>query len=200
MERLNRLYIVRHGQIIGHNQYPVYGHTDVEMTEVGLRQMEYLAERLRLTQIKAIYCSDLKRSVLGAQIIGRHHDIPLHAIPELREMNFGAWEGLTLQQIHERYPDALAQRQADLLTFSPPGDGESVGQLSERILPRLKKIMEAESGKDILIVGHGAVNRVILSEALGLDLSRMFHFQQDYGCLNIIDYHADSTLVRLING
>ena len=192
--------MVRHGQTVGHHQHPVYGHTDVDMTEVGIRQMEYLAERLRLTGIKAIYSSDLKRSVLGAHIIGRHHDVPHYPVQELREMNFGEWEGLTLQEIRERFPDELDKRQSDLIHFSPPGDGESVGELSERIVPCLKKIMKEEQGKDILFVGHGAVNRVILSEALGLDMNQMFRLQQDYGCLNIVDYFVDSTLVRLING
>jgi alpha-ribazole phosphatase/probable phosphoglycerate mutase len=162
--------------------------------------MEYLAERLRLTRIKAIYSSDLKRSVLGAQIIGRHHDVPIRPLRELREMSFGEWEGMTLQEIHEQFPVELEKRKSDLIHFSPPGDSESVGQLSERVLPRLKKIVEEEKENDILIVGHGAVNRVILSEALGLELNQMFRLQQDYGCLNIVDYHVDMPLVRLING
>ena len=72
--------------------------------------------------------------------------------------------------------------------------------LSRRILPCLKKIFEENKGKNVLIVAHGAVNRIILCDALGLDLKNILNIQQDYGCLNIIDYFQDHTLIRLVNG
>ena len=72
MERCSRLYLVRHGQVKDHDQFRVYGHTNVTMTEVGLIQMEKLAERLRLTDIRAVYSSDLERSISGARIVSRH--------------------------------------------------------------------------------------------------------------------------------
>ena len=200
MNRINRLYMVRHGQIVGYDGFPIYGHTDVDMSEVGVIQMEHLAERLRLVNIRAIYSSDLKRSFMGARIIARHHDAPLHILPELREMHFGEWEGLTMTEIRERFPNDLEKRNADLLNYRSPGEGESIGHLSKRVMNCIEIILEDQKGNDILLVGHGAVNRVILCDALGLDLRRMFKIQQDYGCLNIIDYFVDSTLVRLING
>ena len=200
MNRINRLYMVRHGQIVGYDGFPIYGHTDVDMSEVGVIQMEHLAERLRLVNIRAIYSSDLKRSFMGARIIARHHDAPLHILPELREMHFGEWEGLTMTQIRELFPNDLEKRNADLLNYRSPGEGESIGHLSKRVMNCFETILEDQKGNDILLVGHGAVNRVILCDALGLDLRRMFRIQQDYGCLNIIDYFPDSTLLRLING
>lgn len=200
MNRQNRLYLVRHGQVAGYDRHPVYGHTDAEITEVGRLQMEHLAERLRLADVGGIFSSDLKRSLLGAQVIARHHDVPLHILPEFREMYFGSWEGLTLREIRENYSDALDERQKDIVTFKPPGNGESFAGLSSRVTTCLQNILSKNRGKDILLVGHGGVNRVILCRALGLDLSRLFNLHQDYGCLNIIDYFPDNTVVRLING
>jgi alpha-ribazole phosphatase len=200
MDRVNRLYMVRHGQVVGYDGFPVYGHTDVEMTDVGIMQMEYLAERLRLLNISAVYSSDLKRSSRGARIIARYHDAPLHILPELREMHFGDWEGLTLTEIGERFPDELEKRKSDLVNYQNPGEGESIETLSERVMNCFKGILKDQKGNDIVVVGHGAVNRVILCHALHLDLNSMFRIQQDYGCLNIIDYFPDSTLVRMING
>ena len=200
MERLNRLYMVRHGQIVNYDKIPVCGYTDIDVTEVGNLQLEKLAERLRLTAISAIYSSDLQRSVKGAQIVARHHDVPLYHLPELREMHFGDWEGLTLEEIRTRFPDELERRKKELIDFQPPGNGESIKHLYDRIIPCFKNILEEQNGNDFLIVGHGVVNRVILCHSLGLDLSRMFNIQQNYGCLNIVDYFDDSTLVRLVNG
>ncbi|MDZ7695489.1 MAG: histidine phosphatase family protein [Deltaproteobacteria bacterium] len=200
MERENRIYLIRHGQVDGYQDFPIYGHTDVALTEVGMLQMKQVAERLRLARVKAIYTSDLDRAVTGARLIAMYHDVPVHTLPELREMAFGDWEALTLSEIRRRFPDVLARRQADLVNFKVPGGGESVAELASRVGAAFDRIREREAGNDVVIVAHGAVNRVILCRAIGLDLSRMFNLQQDYGCLNIIEYHPDRTLVRLMNG
>ena len=200
MERENRVYLVRHGQVKGYEKIPIYGHTDVALTETGVLQLEKVAERLRLAEIGAIFASDLKRAETGARQIGCHHNVPVHFLPELREMYFGDWEGSNLGEIIKNHPEELEKRKKDPVHYACPGGGESISQLSDRIIPAFKKIRAGEVGNDIVIVAHGGVTRVILCHALGLDLSRMFNIQQDYGCLNIIDYFSDSILVRLING
>lgn len=162
--------------------------------------MEYLAERLRFVDIQVIYSSDLQRAKIGAQIIARYHDIQLHIRDDLREMYFGDWEGMPFTEIQEKYPGELKKRKDDILHFRPPGGGESMKDLSRRVMPCVQKILGDQEGRDILLVAHGGVNRIILCHALGLDLENVFNIQQDYGCLNIIDYYPDSMLVRLING
>ncbi len=200
MKRINRLYLIRHGQINGYEDHPIYGHTDVDLTQIGILQMQQMSERLRLADLEAIYASDLRRSTTGARIIARYHDVPVHFLPELREMNFGDWEGLTLSDIQGHFPEELEKRKADLVNYRIPGDGESIGHFSERVIDCYERILAGQEGKDIVIVAHGGVNRVILCKALGLHLVHLFNIHQDYGCLNIIDYFSDSVLVRLING
>ncbi|MBL7224571.1 MAG: histidine phosphatase family protein [Desulfobacteraceae bacterium] len=200
MERDNRVYLLRHGQVKGYENFPVYGQTEVDLTEVGVVQMKQMAERLSLTEPKAIYSSDLERSATGARLIARHHDVPLYFLPELREMDFGDWEGLTLSEIRRDFPEELEKRQKDLINYKAPGKGESIAALSERVETVFERIRAEQKGNDIVIAAHGAVNRVILCKALGLDLGRMFNIHQGYGCLNIIDYFPESTLVRLVNG
>ncbi len=200
MERDNRVYLLRHGQVKGYENFPVYGQTDVDLTEIGVLQMKQMAERLSLTEPKAIYSSDLKRSATGARLIARYHDVPLYFLPELREMDFGDWEGLTLSEIRHNFPEELQKREKDLINYKATGEGESIADLSERIETVFERIRAEQKGNDIVIAAHGAVNRVILCKALGLDLDRMFNVHQGYGCLNIIDYFPESTLVRLISG
>ena len=200
MKRINRVYLIRHGQINGYEKFPVYGHTNVDLTETGVLQMQRLADRFRLVDIKAIYSSDLNRSAVGARLIAIHHDVPVYSLPELREMYFGDWEGLTLSEIRSRFPEELKMREADLVHYQCPGKGESIARFSKRILDCFKRILAENNGSDIMVVAHGGVNRAILCSALDLDLSRIFNIHQDYGCLNIIDYFPDSTLVRLVNG
>ena len=200
MERNNRVYLVRHGQVRRYEHFPVYGHTDVDLTEVGILQMKQMAERLRYAELKAIYSSDLSRAATGARLIARHHDVPLFFLNELREMAFGDWEGQTLTAIRKDFPEELQKRQDDLLNYRAPGNSESIVDLAARIEPVFDRILSEQKGNDIAITAHGAVNRVILCKALGLDLERMFNIHQAYGCLNIIDYFPGAALARLING
>lgn len=200
MKRINRVYLIRHGQVKGYENFPAYGHTDVGLTDIGTLQMELMSERLHLIEPNAIYSSDLTRAAKGARLIARHHDVPVHLMTELREMYFGDWEGLPLLEIRKRFPEELKKRQEELVNFEAPGGGETVGAFSDRITTWLDQILAEQNGNDIVIVSHSGVNRIILCKALGLDLSHMFNIHQDYGCINIIDYFSDSTLVRLING
>ncbi len=200
MERINRIYLIRHGQINGHEKMPIFGQTDVDVTEIGLLQLERVAERLRLVEPGVIYASDLKRSMRGATQIGAYHNVPVRFLPELREMYFGEWEGFTLSQVIEDFPQEVEKRKKDLAGYACPGGGESMFSLSERVLPAFERIRAEHSGEDVIIVAHAGVNRVILAHALGLEMSCIFRFQQDFGCLNIIDYFSDSVVVQLVNG
>ncbi len=195
-----RIYLIRHGQVNGFETFPIYGHTDIELTDIGLLQMEKVAERLQLVDVAAVYCSDLKRSLTGAKLISRYHDAPLHPRRDLREMYFGKWEGLTLEQIRKKYPEELQKRNKDIIEYRAPGGGESVKHLSDRVIPVIQEILNKHANTNVIVVAHGAVNRVILCHALGLGLENLFKIQQDYGCLNIIDYFPNHTLVRLMNG
>jgi alpha-ribazole phosphatase/probable phosphoglycerate mutase len=75
-----------------------------------------------------------------------------------------------------------------------------MADVSKRVLGCLKEILREEAGNNILIVAHGGVNRLIICDALGLPVKSLFNIQQDYGCLNIIDYYPENRLVRLMNG
>ena len=98
------------------------------------------------------------------------------------------------------FPQQLKKRQENLIDYKIPGEGESIAQFEKRIMDCFRKIRAEQNGNDIALVVHGGVNRVILCNALGLDLKNMFSIHQDYGCLNIIDYLPDSSVVKLMNG
>jgi alpha-ribazole phosphatase/probable phosphoglycerate mutase len=69
-----------------------------------------------------------------------------------------------------------------------------------RVLPRLNDLIRRHPEAAFIVVAHAGVNRVILSEALGLPLDYLFRLDQNYGCLNVIDYFPDMAVVRLLNG
>jgi len=195
-----RVYLARHGEVENHAAGVFNGQTDVGITDRGRAQMAALGERLRNEEPAALYCSGLIRTREGMEIIGKGRGLPAETIPELRERNFGEWEGLTFEGIREHSPDLFDAWQKDVTAVRPPG-GESLHDVSERVLSVFLPLVERHRGESILIIAHGGVNRVILAHALKMEIRRIFRIDQAYGCLNIIDYYDDGfAQVTLLNG
>ncbi len=194
------VYLMRHGEVANGGEKRYNGHMDVDITDKGVQQMHRLAELLAGKSIQAVYSSDLIRSRKGAEIISQRVGIASTPLSELRERSVGAWEGFTVEEIKARFPDEYVLWRADLLNYRPPC-GECVLDVRDRILPVFKKLVSAHPGREIAMLLHGGVNRVILADALGLDMMHLFRMDQTYGALNIIDYHEDGiAVVRLLNG
>ena len=199
MEERTRLYLARHGETTTSAEFRFIGHMDVDITENGVEQMTTLRDRLMNDELNAIFCSDLLRSRKGAEIIGSLHEAEPIACREFREIHLGIWEGLTRDDIMERYPEEYNLRLQDL-AYSHIQNGESFKDLQVRVMEKLSTILKEWKGKNILLLAHGGVNRVILFHALNLDLQLLPRIDQDYGCLNIIDYYDDGPVVKLVNG
>jgi alpha-ribazole phosphatase len=192
-----RVYLTRHGEVVNPGVYN--GHTDVDITEEGVRQMERLRDRLREKKLAAVYSSDLLRTKKGAQIIAEPHGLKPETFREFREMDFGRWQGLSYAQVMEQYPSDIPQWMNDLENFRVPG-GESFLDMCNRAIPKLRELVERHHGQEFALVCHGAMNRVILAEALHLPFAHLLRIEQDYGCLNIIGYSPSWTVVKLVNG
>ncbi len=191
---------MRHGEVANGAEKRYNGHIDVDITPNGVEQMRRLAGLLEGKPIIVVYSSDLIRSVKGAEIIANHLGVPFTPLRELRERSVGAWEGLTAEEIKERFPEEYLSWRADLLNYRPPG-GERLIDVKERVLPVFKRLVASHSEQEIGMLLHGGVNRVILSDALGIAPLNLFRIDQAFGALNIIDYHEDGMpVVKLLNG
>ena len=200
MTKKTRIYLIRHGEVEGAGTPRYNGHADVALTEHGLSQYHQLKDRLADLPIKACYSSDLSRCVTGAQILGDHFGIAPILERSLRELNIGIWEGMAWEEIIARYPNEWQARLNDLVNYRVP-EGENLIDLQQRAMPVINRIIAAHCGEEVLVVGHGGMNRVILLNAIGAPLSAMFAIEQNYACLNIIDYYADGkAVVKLLNG
>lgn len=200
MTQKTRVYLIRHGQVAGHETPSYNGHADVALTEYGIFQYQQLRERLKDEGINACYSSDLSRCATGAEIICEQLGISPRLDARLRELNIGIWEGMTWSDIVTKYPQEWHARLADIVNHRVPG-GENLLDLAGRALPALEEMLAAHNGENILVVGHGGMNRVLLLHAIGAPLSSLFNIEQKYGCLNIIDFFADGKrTVSLLNG
>jgi len=195
-----RVYLARHGEVENHASGVYNGRTDVAITDRGRAQMAAIRDRLPGERLSALYCSGLLRTREGMEIIGKGWNLPGKIVPELQERSFGEWEGLTFEGIREHSPRLFAAWREDVNAVRPPG-GESLHDLSERVLAAYLPIVERHRGEAILIVAHGGVNRVILAHALKMELRGIFRIGQGFGCLNVIDYYDDGfAQVTLMNG
>jgi alpha-ribazole phosphatase len=193
-----RLFVARHGEVGGDGV--LRGQVDVPLTDRGLAQARQVAERLADEPLAAVYCSDLERSRVGAELVAHGRSLPVLADPAFRELDMGRWDALPMAEVWRRERDLLEAWWADLEGFVVPG-GESMGQLRDRVLPALNAVLARHPGETVCLVAHGGVNRVILFEAVGIPLGRFHVLAQDYGCLNLLEYYPDGkVVVRLVNG
>jgi len=194
-----RLYVIRHGQVVGHDEQRLNGRTDVDLTPVGQAQMEAVAKDLEGVELAAVYSSDLKRARYGGEALVRSRDIELRVDPLFRELNFGQWEGLSLDEVAKKYPGERERRLGDILNYRTPG-GETFQELADRIKTGVSQILSKHKDSAVALVAHSGVNRVILLQALGCGLHQIWRMEQDFGCLNIVDYFEDGySMIKLVN-
>jgi probable phosphoglycerate mutase len=192
-----RLYFVRHGatQLTAENRFS--GAVGVELSEEGRAQAARLAERLAGDPITAVYASPLSRALETAQIVAHPHGLAPVERDGLREISHGRWEGLTRQEVEERFADEYATWEADPFTFAPVG-GESGIAVLARALPVVRGIVSAHEGTTVLVVSHKATLRLLLSSLLGVDpRGYRDRLDQSPACLNVVDF-KDPVRARLM--
>jgi alpha-ribazole phosphatase/probable phosphoglycerate mutase len=194
-----RLFLIRHGQVEGFEAKRYNGQKNVALTAHGRQQLDLVAERLKGVPLDAIWSSDLDRCRYGAERLAAPRRLGVVYCAGVREVHAGDWEGLTWEELQSRYPTQWQARLDDIVHYRIPG-GESFHDAAQRVRPQLARLLATHPGQNVALVAHGGVNRVILLDAIGAPLDRVFSLEQDYACLNVIDYFADGyRTVRLLN-
>jgi len=155
--------------------------------------------RFRASDLQAVYTSNLSRAAMSAKVIAEPYGLLPVETPDFRERNFGVWEGMTFTEIKEKYPKEFESWANNPLKYSPVG-GESTVEVKDRVLPSLNRILSNHKGKNIAVVAHGGVNRIILCHLLGIPLENVFRIEQDCAAVNIIEFWEKYPVIRLLNG
>ena len=157
-----RLVLWRHGQTSWNAEHRFQGHSDISLDETGLEQARGSARYLAAMGPTAIFSSDLARAAETAAYLGELTGLPVQAEKDLRERGGGSWEGLTNEEIKERYPEAYAAW--------IPADGEPVSAAADRVTAALERIADSLDGDGPLavVVSHGAAINLGISRLLGL--------------------------------
>ena len=197
-----RLLIVRHGETAWNATGRFQGQTDTPLNDVGEAQAEAIADRLAAVELHAIYASDLRRAYDTAAVVAVPHGLDVRADRRLREVNFGAWQGLTYAQIAAQHADALAHWNADRANRRPPG-GESLNEVAARLTSLAEDLRKNHDGqpdpitntapstglgadsaaangdRTICLVSHGGTARLLLCVLLAYPLSEYWRFEVD---------------------
>ena len=194
-----KLFLIRHGQtdwnILGKYQ----GQTDIPLSAEGVRQAERLAQHFPADALDVIYTSDLQRAVMTAERLAKKFSTPVKAEKALRELDFGAWEGLTYQEIAQRWPQEVEHLFGAPEKLQIP-KGETFLTLQQRAMAKINEIREENDGKNVAVVAHGAIAKAILTALLHIPLHYVWTLRQDNTAVNIIRFDDTFVSVELLNG
>ena len=159
------IWLVRHGETDWNLEGRIQGHTDTDLNENGRLQADRLATRLRGQRFDAVYSSDLKRARDTATPAARALNLKVVLEKRLRELNFGAYEGLKSADVRAKHPDWFKRFISTKPDFEIP-DGESYRQFFDRVVGALEKLAERHPNQRLLVVTHGGCVSCALRRAL----------------------------------
>jgi probable phosphoglycerate mutase len=152
-----KLYFIRHGQTDWNAQRKIQGSCDIELNNTGVMQAKELGNKLLANNYKfsKIYSSQQKRAIQTAETLSRVTSIEYESIAGLEEINLGVWEGLSWDEVQERYPSEYEVWSTKRRYMKPP-EGETYDEMLQRALTAIHKIIQ-ENCDNVLIVSHSAV-------------------------------------------
>lgn len=187
------LLVIRHGETAWNAEHRVQGQLDIPLSPLGILQSARLAECLANEPIDAIYASEMSRAWLTAAPVAARHGLEVIAEPRLRERSFGMFEGLTLDEIAERYPTEFVQWRERDRAWRPEG-GESGQQLIDRVLSAVADIAARHECQTVVLVSHGGVLDVLYRAARSLE----WHAPREHQMLNAAINRLTTSVTPLV--
>jgi len=180
------LILARHGET-GWNVGKIYrGRSDVGLDEVGIKQAELLGKYLTNYGLEAIYSSPLKRALTTANIIAHYQKIDVQIAEGLVDFDYGEWQCLPEQEVKRLYPALLNEWHNNPHKIRMPG-GESLEDVRKRAIEVVNDVV-SNYQRDVVLVSHRVVNKVLICSLLGLDNSYFWNIKQDVGGITVFNY------------
>ena len=191
-----RLYLMRHAEVsyFREDGRPV-DPRDVSLNEEGVVQAKAVADALSGVELDRVITSGLARTLETARIVAHSHNA--EAWPDLREIQGGRLSEIPLDALHDEFVHAFRGVIPNETRFLR---GESIGELFDRVLPALERVVADDGWHTALAVLHGGVNRAILSYALTGERMFLGHCEQAPACVNVLDLgESGEWIVRAVN-
>lgn len=195
-----KLVLIRHGESELNSRSVFYGHLDPGLSENGRLQAELLSKNYHYDKPDLLVCSDMKRALETAAPLAQRFGLKINAEQDLKEMDFGLWEGLEYCEINSRWPDELKCFYSDPYEAHIPG-GESMKQVESRCIKRIKELVLEHQNKNetIAIVAHGIVIKLIIAYCLQMPMKNIWSIQQYNTAVNVLRFDEGNCTVELLN-
>jgi alpha-ribazole phosphatase len=194
-----KLFLIRHGQTEWNSQGRYQGTQDTILTETGLKQARLARKYLSRVNFANFYSSPKKRALQTANIIADGLNIKINIREDLKELNFGKWEGLTFENINTSYKQDYQNWLSDPYNNTPTG-GESFKVLLERAGSEINKIVnENPEGSNVGVVTHGGVIIALLVNWLQIPSQRWRSLIQRQGAINVVVIDKEFPYISQIN-
>lgn len=184
---MTKLYLVRHGETEWNKASKIQGKTDTELSAEGIEQAHKLAKRLSNEDINLIFSSSLKRALRTAEIIKEYKSCRIVKSDKYHEICLGPWEGMTINEIEEKYSEHFRVYREDPANFKLPG-AETFLDLTERTYNEIINIVNKYDDKNILLVSHGTTIKAAIIKILGIDIINYNKFRIDNASISIIGF------------
>jgi probable phosphoglycerate mutase len=192
------LTVVRHAETDWNREQRFQGATDVPLSAAGRGQAAAVARVLAGAPLAAVYTSHLGRARETAEAIARPHGLPVQIDARFAEKGFGAWEGLTGDEVRARFPEQYRQWRVKPEDAAWEG-AEPLAAVRARAIAGLDALRAAYDGRRVCLVTHGVTKRVLILEALGLPLDRLWSFHVSYSGVSELEFRDDWTAVHRLN-
>ena len=193
-----RVILIRHGDTPASQDNRFAGANDVPLSEIGRVHASELATRLARYPIDAVYASSKRRALETARYIAQVHELEVTAVPDLRELGHGIWDGMSREEIAVKYPDQLEAYKRDAYSFAPEG-GESAELVLQRAAPALQALVRAHPDQKIVVVAHKTTNRLLIAYFSGMDPR---HYRdklaQRPACINVLEFYSENDAQLLL--
>jgi broad specificity phosphatase PhoE len=193
------LYFLRHGQTAMSRDDILCGcGVDPDLTSEGTQMAREFGDGYRAFPFRAIFCSPLRRTRATAQPISELSGLVPEISEDLREIEYGKWEGLGRGEVLQKYHDDYLRWEADAAWYPPTG-GETANALAGRALRVVEEIRERFQEGNVLVVSHKATIRAVLCALLGIDVGRFrYRFDCPVGSLSIVEFGRHGPLLRVL--
>jgi len=198
------IILARHGETDWNLNEIFRGTVDVPLNDTGLKQADLLGEYLKDTKIDAVYSGPLQRTIKTAEAIASHQALEVKIAPGLTDINFGKWQGLSHQEVREKYREIYSEWTNHPERVKMP-DGESLDDVRERSLAVVEELIGKYDEGRIVMASHRVVNKVLICALLGLDNSRFWNIRLDTCGITgfsyksgryILNYHNDTSFLK----
>ncbi len=190
--------LIRHGQSTWNQEHRIQGQLDPPLSELGRRQAALLGARLAGRRFAGLYTSDLVRAFETAEVVGAAVHLKPEPRTSLREVFLGEWEGLTTEEIAERYPEAWAgwvnEPDWDVV---PGGEGQAV--FDRRVAAAMDDILRLHPHGDVLVVTHGGVIQVALHRIVGKPSRGLFPFKIQNASITLLERRDGRSIIGGVN-